>query len=185
MSSDIREYITNNDIRFENESDIPDSLLLDYQTDRRLSKTIHNRMLDLGFTNATPIQAISLPIALNGRDLIDLFVFTVDHLGILKSVKSNLNILEPLLSEKKKLLLRTILSEFAGMKLLIFTNTKRCCETMSNYVNKLGLTDCDYIHGDLSQENRQRVIRLFDNNKLMVLFATDVAARGLASQFSI
>lgn len=125
------------------------------------------------------VQKLSKLMLKNDRVLISIGpLFT---LNACPTIKQHLFLVEK--SEKKKLLLRTILSEFAGMKLLIFTNTKRCCETMSNYVNKLGLTDCDYIHGDLSQENRQRVIRLFDNNKLMVIFATDVAARGLGLSF--
>jgi len=61
---------------------------------------------------------------------------------------------------------------------LIFSNTKRRVEEIENSLRREGLI-VDYIHGDLSQNRRSRVLDKFRNKRIPVLIATDVAARGI------
>jgi superfamily II DNA/RNA helicase len=61
---------------------------------------------------------------------------------------------------------------------LVFVRTKRGA---ANLARKLARHDIDAVamHGDLSQPQRQRALRRFENGDSPVLVATDVAARGL------
>ena len=61
---------------------------------------------------------------------------------------------------------------------LVFVRTKRGAERL---VTKLVRRDVQAaaLHGDMSQNARQRALRQFESGKVAVLVATDVAARGL------
>lgn len=61
---------------------------------------------------------------------------------------------------------------------IVFCNTKRWAETLSRLMRNKGL-HAEALHGDLSQDQRDRVMFNFKNKKLRFLVATDVAARGL------
>ena len=61
---------------------------------------------------------------------------------------------------------------------LIFSNTKRRVEEIENSLRREGLI-VDYIHSDLSQNRRTRVLDKFRNKRIPILIATDVAARGI------
>jgi len=61
---------------------------------------------------------------------------------------------------------------------LIFCKTKHKCEQVSDELNALGLSAA-FLHGDLKQNSRTRVLDNFKHRKLKYLVATDVAARGL------
>ena len=61
---------------------------------------------------------------------------------------------------------------------LIFTNTKRAAEMVSDQLNATGLST-RYIIGDLPQKKRLRIIEELKTGSLRFLVATDVAARGL------
>jgi len=63
-------------------------------------------------------------------------------------------------------------------KALIFMRTKRGADKLVDQLNELGVSAAA-IHGDLRQQQRERALADFTNNKLHVLVATDVAARGL------
>ncbi len=61
---------------------------------------------------------------------------------------------------------------------LIFCNTKRETEYLGAFLQNFGY-DGDYISGDLSQKERDRVMKALKEGKLRFLVATDVAARGI------
>jgi superfamily II DNA/RNA helicase len=63
-------------------------------------------------------------------------------------------------------------------KALIFCRTKRGADRLVEELGKLGV-QAAAIHGDLRQAQRERALADFTNDKLHVLVATDVAARGL------
>lgn len=61
---------------------------------------------------------------------------------------------------------------------IVFGRTKRRVDELSRGLEARGF-NAEGIHGDLSQQKRMSVLRDFKNNKLDILVATDVAARGL------
>lgn len=64
------------------------------------------------------------------------------------------------------------------MYAIIFTRTKIDARDIARKLQKGGI-DCDALHGDLSQAQRDDVMERFRSKRLKVLVATDVAARGL------
>lgn len=61
---------------------------------------------------------------------------------------------------------------------IVFCNTKQMVEEVAGALGARGyIADC--IHGDITQANRERVIKRFKDRSLELLVATDVAARGL------
>ncbi len=63
-------------------------------------------------------------------------------------------------------------------KVLIFGRTKHGVEKLGLMLQKLGITVAS-IHGDKNHAHRQRALRMFKENAVQALIATDVAARGL------
>ncbi|NNN02390.1 MAG: DEAD/DEAH box helicase [Acidimicrobiaceae bacterium] len=63
-------------------------------------------------------------------------------------------------------------------KTIIFCRTKRGADRLVEQLTKEGVT-CGAIHGDLRQSQREKTLADFGADKLRVLVATDVAARGL------
>lgn len=61
---------------------------------------------------------------------------------------------------------------------LIFGRTKKRVDELNEALNKCGYKSVG-IHGDLSQQQRNAVMRKFKNKDISILVATDVAARGL------
>jgi len=61
---------------------------------------------------------------------------------------------------------------------IVFGRTKRRVDEIAEALNKRGYS-ADGIHGDLTQSQRDMVMRKFKNGTIDVLVATDVAARGL------
>ncbi|MEX0639334.1 MAG: DEAD/DEAH box helicase, partial [Balneolaceae bacterium] len=61
---------------------------------------------------------------------------------------------------------------------LIFCNTKRKCDSLAEEMQSRGYSS-DVLHGDMNQDQRDRVMRKFRSGRVEVLIATDVAARGL------
>lgn len=78
----------------------------------------------------------------------------------------------------KKQKLHDILQKDKEGKYLIFTRTKREADRVSDDLRDLGAS-VDALHGDKSQNLRQRITNNFRTNKIRILIATDVAARGL------
>ncbi len=80
--------------------------------------------------------------------------------------------------EDKVEVLRALLAQTHFKKVLIFARTKRGAEKLADALYKMGFK-ADSIHGDKSHYQRQRSLQLFKENRVEILVATDVAARGL------
>ncbi len=63
-------------------------------------------------------------------------------------------------------------------KVMIFTRTKRAAQRLSDELEDRGFAATS-IHGDLTQTAREKALRRFREDKVEVLVATDVAARGI------
>lgn len=75
-------------------------------------------------------------------------------------------------------LLTEMLGGAAYDKVLIFGETKFGVQRLSDHLTNVGIPSAA-IHGNKNQSQRQRALQQFKNNRVKVLVATDVAARGL------
>ena len=79
--------------------------------------------------------------------------------------------------EKAETSLRLIRSQ-GYERVMIFCNTKHMCQRLCDEFQRAGL-DCDCIHGDIRQSQREKTMQRYRDGKLAVLIATDVASRGI------
>ncbi|MEX1061834.1 MAG: DEAD/DEAH box helicase [Patescibacteria group bacterium] len=80
--------------------------------------------------------------------------------------------------EQKIRILDDLLRQNGFEKILIFGRTKWGVQKLADRLGKLGHS-AEAIHGNKSQPQRQRALKAFKEDKVKVLVATDVAARGL------
>lgn len=78
----------------------------------------------------------------------------------------------------KQALLRQILRGADADRALVFTKTKRGANILAGQLLRSGISSAA-IHGNKSQNARQRALEAFRCNEIQVLVATDVAARGI------
>ena len=78
----------------------------------------------------------------------------------------------------KRLLLNHILKDKNIKTALVFTRTKHGADKVVKDLIKAGIT-AEAIHGNKSQNARQRALTNFKNRTTRVLIATDIAARGI------
>ncbi|MGD8305323.1 MAG: DEAD/DEAH box helicase [Ignavibacteria bacterium] len=79
--------------------------------------------------------------------------------------------------DKKKLLVHILKNENIPSA-LVFTRTKRGADVVKRVLNNAEI-NADAIHGDKSQNARQRALNKFKSQRTRVLVATDIAARGI------
>jgi len=63
-------------------------------------------------------------------------------------------------------------------RVLVFAETKHRVKKVTKKLNQAGIK-ADEIHGNKSQNYRQKALKAFKTGKIKALCATDVAARGL------
>ena len=78
----------------------------------------------------------------------------------------------------KQDLLQRVLSGRGVERAIVFTKTKRAANIVAERLNRMGLKSAA-IHGNKSQNARQRALDAFRNQHVKILVATDVAARGI------
>ena len=61
---------------------------------------------------------------------------------------------------------------------LVFTRTKHGADRLQKQLDKVNINS-KAIHGNKTQNNRMKALEAFKNNKVQILVATDVAARGI------
>jgi ATP-dependent RNA helicase RhlE len=78
----------------------------------------------------------------------------------------------------KNALLVDILNQVDATSVLVFTKTKHGADKVVKHLAKNNIK-ADAIHGNKSQNNRQRALSNFKDKTIRVLVATDIAARGI------
>lgn len=81
-------------------------------------------------------------------------------------------------NDQKIPLLLGLLKVHQPLRCIVFVNTKRCAEQLEDYLQANGYKSA-MLSGDVPQEKRQRLLNDFQENRVTLLIATDVAARGL------
>ena len=79
--------------------------------------------------------------------------------------------------QKAETTLRLIRSQ-GYERVMIFCNTKHMCQRLCDDFKRAG-ADCDCIHGDIRQSQREKTMQRYRDSKLAILIATDVASRGI------
>ena len=80
--------------------------------------------------------------------------------------------------EKRGPLLRHLLKSEEYGQVLVFMANKRATDNIAMKFKKYGVSAQSF-HGDLDQQERNETLQEFKEKKIQVLFATDIAARGL------
>ena len=80
--------------------------------------------------------------------------------------------------KNKNSLLLDILKDAKIKTVLVFTRTKHGADKVVKFLNNHRIT-AEAIHGNKTQNNRQRALNNFKNQTTRVLVATDIAARGI------
>jgi ATP-dependent RNA helicase RhlE len=79
---------------------------------------------------------------------------------------------------KKTALLADMIEKHSAARAIVFTRTKHGADRVATQLHRLGIK-ADAIHGNKSQNARQRALAAFKTNRTTVLVATDVASRGI------
>ncbi len=150
-----------------------------------------DRMLDMGFGIQLDRIAEFLPkdrqtlmfsatLPPNIDRLSKKYLTTPKRITIESSVQSAPKIKQEIIRTTSGEKFTKLLDELNQRKgsIVIFTKTKRGADRLSKDLNTYG-HNTNAIHGDLSQQRRDRVIHSFRNSQHRILVATDVAARGL------
>jgi ATP-dependent RNA helicase RhlE len=79
---------------------------------------------------------------------------------------------------QKRQLLSELLKDLAMNRVIVFTRTKHGANRVAEHLSRTGEV-AEAIHGNKSQNARQRALEMFRCGKARVLVATDIAARGI------
>ena len=151
-----------------------------------------DQMLDMGFINdvkkivkltpnnrQTLLFSATMPMAI--RELAEMFLKNPAKVEV-TPVSSTAETVEQRVyfvdkGDKRKLLYHLIRNENIS-DVLVFSRTKHGADNVVKALRKQGVA-AEAIHGDKSQNARQRVLDSFKNKEVGVLVATDIAARGI------
>jgi ATP-dependent RNA helicase RhlE len=81
-------------------------------------------------------------------------------------------------ADKRGLLHKLLRDNEAMRRVIVFTRTKHGANKVQDQLEKAGFT-AEAIHGNKSQNARQRALEAFRSGDVRVLVATDIAARGI------
>jgi ATP-dependent RNA helicase DeaD len=151
-----------------------------------------DEMLDMGFMDDIKAILESVPeerhtllfsatMPPNIKALAERFLKNPKHISVLPKQPA-VRLIDQYYSEvrerQKFEALRRILDAENPELAIVFGRTKRRVDELTEALQKSGYA-ADGLHGDLSQKQRDTVMRKFRDKAIQVLVATDVAARGL------
>lgn len=151
-----------------------------------------DRMVDMGFINDIQHLVSKLPqqrhslffsatITPKVNEILKTFVKEATTISVRKEQTTH-NIQQKIVkvdaSQDKIELLHTLLIQEEYEKVLVFGRTKWGVQKLANQLERRGIRT-GAIHGNKNQNQRQRTLNDFRTNRIRILFATDVASRGL------
>ena len=80
--------------------------------------------------------------------------------------------------DKKRALLIDLMKDTSIRRVLIFTRTKHGANRVAQFLDQNGIK-ADAIHGNKTQNARQKALKRFKEGSIRALVATDIAARGI------
>jgi ATP-dependent RNA helicase RhlE len=151
-----------------------------------------DQMLDMGFINdvkkiikltpdnrQTLLFSATMPLAI--RELADSFLTRPKYISVTPISSTAENVAQKVYfvnKEDKRLLLKQLIIQESLSNALVFTRTKHGADNIVKVLKKAHIK-AEAIHGDKSQNARQRVLEGFKNKEIDILVATDIAARGI------
>ena len=150
-----------------------------------------DRMLDMGFHE--DIMRIIGMIPHKPQTLLFSATYPIEIIDISNAIQSNpVDARVESLHDDKKIqqvfyeiergersrTLVALLQHYRPESSVVFCNRRQQCQELANELWQQGI-HAQALHGDLEQNERDRVLIQFSNNSSSVLIATDVAARGL------
>jgi len=151
-----------------------------------------DQMLDMGFINdvkkiikltpdnrQTLLFSATMPLAI--RELADSFLTRPKYISVTPISSTAEKVAQKVYfvnKEDKRLLLKQLIIEESLSNALVFTRTKHGADNIVKVLKKAHIK-AEAIHGDKSQNTRQRVLEGFKNKEIDILVATDIAARGI------
>jgi ATP-dependent RNA helicase RhlE len=151
-----------------------------------------DRMLDMGFVNDVMRIAKAVPktrqtllfsatLPENIRSLANSLLTSPVHVAV-DPVSSTAETLDQSVyfvdKAEKRSLLAWVLRDLKIDRTLAFTRTKHGADRVAEFLQQRGISAAA-LHGNKSQNARQRALDAFKSGKLQVLVATDIAARGI------
>ncbi|MCU1718434.1 DEAD/DEAH box helicase [Pseudomonas sp. 5P_3.1_Bac2] len=151
-----------------------------------------DRMLDMGFIHDVKKVLAKLPTqrqnllfsATFSKDITDLAGKLLHNPERIEVTPPNTTVerieqrVFRLQASHKRALLAHLITAGAWEQVLVFTRTKHGANRLAEYLDKHGLPAVA-IHGNKSQNARTKALADFKANKVRILVATDIAARGL------
>ena len=137
-----------------------------------LLKQIPLKRQNLLFSATYPIKVQNI-IARITKEAIEVFI--EDETPTVQSI--NQRAIE-VNKENRSPLLRNLIQNHGWEQTLVFMANKRSCDNIAAKFRKYGL-NAESFHGDLLQDERNETLQDFKDKKIKILFATDIAARGL------
>jgi len=151
-----------------------------------------DRMLDMGFipdieeictklpkTRQTLLFSATMPPPI--KKLADRFLSNPKTIEVARPASTNVNItqrLVPVKSDRKRDVLRALLTRDDVKTAIIFCNRKTTVRELNKSLRRYGFKSGE-IHGDMEQPQRLAELDLFKRGEINILVASDVAARGL------
>ena len=152
-----------------------------------------DRMLDMGFikdvqklvtgmSNRRQTMLFSATMDHTQRPLIDQLLNDPVEVKVSRGDTTALQVEQDVIRVPKEgdkfAMLLDLIAQKEFEKVLIFAETKRLVDRVTRRLNGSGVA-VDQIHGNKTQNYRNRALDKFRNGKVKVLVATDVAARGI------
>lgn len=152
-----------------------------------------DRMLDMGFINdvkklvgamtqRNQTMLFSATLEASQKSLINGLLNNPVEVKINSGITTNENIEQGIIrvpeGKDKFVMLADLFKDRSMDKVIIFTETKRLADRLSKKLNESGVKS-GLIHGNKSQNFRNKTIEQFKSGQTRVLVATDVAARGI------
>ena len=164
---------------------------IDYSTFDAIVLDEVDRMLDMGFVHDInkiishlPAQRQSLFFSATLDEKVKRVMtqFITDPVMIsVKTADTSANVYQSVIElngRSKGAVLRELLNREEVLKTLVFTRTKRGADRLHKSLSKEGYRTTA-LHGNKSQNQRQRALDSFGKGKTNILIATDVASRGI------
>ena len=151
-----------------------------------------DRMLDMGFIPdieeiCTKLPAVRQTLLFSAtmpgpiKKLADRFMTDPKQIEVARPASTNASIAQFIVETTvrgKRATLRKLLADPEVKNAIVFCNRKKDVRELADVLKKAGLS-AGQIHGDMEQADRIRELDRFKSGDILVLVASDVAARGL------